>query len=137
MASPPVVNAALRLRAGDTAPLRMSWPALARFVGWTTLFWLWSAGVFALYVAAFPGATEAGPVTVAGAYMVAWGVGWLALFAPQGVGVFEVTLVALVAGSGVGLAVVLVGYRAVILVRDLAGAAAAGLAGQRARSHER
>lgn len=136
LVSPPVVNAALRLRVDDGPPLRITWPALARFAGWTAVFWLWSAGVFALYVAAFPAATTSGPVTVAGAYMLAWGVGWLALFAPQGVGVFEVTLAALVAGGGAGLAVVLAGYRAVILVRDLAGAGVAGLAGRRARSLE-
>jgi hypothetical protein len=125
LTSPPAVNCALRMRAGDGPPLRLSWPAQGRLVGWITVFWLWSGSVFALYVSAFPAATDAGPVTAVGAYMVAWGVGWLALFAPQGIGVFEVVLAGLLGGGGPGLALVLAGYRALIVVRDLTAAAAA------------
>lgn len=132
VASPPAVNAVLRWRGGED-PLRLTWPAHLRLLGWICVFWLWSAGVFALYVSAFPSATDAGPVTLAGAYMLAWGVGWLAILAPQGVGVFEVTFAALVQdGSAVvGLAVLLTGYRAVIAVRDLVGAGVAAGVGRR------
>lgn len=129
LASPPVVNAALRFRAPDDADVPvLSWPALLRLVGWTAGFWVWAAAVFALYVAAFPGLTDRGPLAVAGGYAVAWGVGWLAIFAPQGLGVFEVTLTALVLDGAARLAVVLAGYRALIAVRDVGVALVAGLA---------
>jgi glycosyltransferase 2 family protein len=132
LASPPVVNAALRYRAGDDPPLRLSWPALLRLVAWLTVFWLWSGSVFALYVSAFPDATDLAWPGVVGAYMVAWGVGWLAVFAPQGVGVFELVLVGLLAGGGAGLALVLAGYRALVVVRDLSAAGVAVLLRRRA-----
>jgi glycosyltransferase 2 family protein len=137
LASPPVVDRALRWRAGDDAP-RLPWRALLRQAGLLALFWLWSGGVFALYVAAFPGATDLAVPAVVGAYAVAWGVGWLAVFAPQGVGVTEAVLAGLLssgtAGGTAGLALVLGGYRALIAVRDLAGAAVAtALARTRAR----
>jgi glycosyltransferase 2 family protein len=125
LASPPVVNAALRVRAGDAAPLRLGWPGLLRLLGWQLLFWLWSGSVFALYVSAFPDAVDRSAAAVVGAYAVAWGVGWLAVFAPQGIGVSEVVLAALLAGGGAGLALVLGGYRALIAVRDLSAAALA------------
>jgi uncharacterized membrane protein YbhN (UPF0104 family) len=130
LASPPVVNRALRVRAGDDAP-HVSWPVLGRLVGWLVLFWLWSGAVFALYLSAFPDAADAGAVTVVGAYLVAWGAGWLALFAPQGIGVFEVVLAGLLVGGSAELAVVLAGYRLVVLARDLTAAAAAGALGRR------
>lgn len=135
--TPPVVNRLIvllrRLRPSTAAPPRLDWPAHARLVGWTAAFWLWSSAVFTLYVLAFPALDVGSPLAVAGAYMVAWGVGWLALFAPQGVGVFEVTLAALVGGgTGVaGLAVLAAGYRALIAVRDLAGAAVAAAVDRR------
>jgi hypothetical protein len=131
LASPPVVNAALRFRAGDAPPLRLGWPGLLRVLGWLTAFWLWSGSVFALYVSAFPSATDVGGVAVVGAYAVAWGVGWLALFAPQGIGVSEVVLAALLAGGGAGLALVLGGYRVLVAVRDLSAAGVALLLARR------
>lgn len=122
LATPPVVNAALRFRAGDGEPLRLGWGGLLRLLGWLTAFWLWSGSVFALYVSAFPDATDRGPAAVVGSYAVAWGVGWLALFAPQGIGVTEAVLAQLLSTGGAGLALVLGGYRALIAVRDLLAA---------------
>lgn len=130
LASPPVVDRALRWRSGGDAP-RLPWPALLRLAALLAVFWLWSGGVFALYVAAFPGATEQPVAAVVGAYAVAWGVGWLAVFAPQGLGVTEAVLAGLLAGGSAGLALVLGGYRAVIAVRDLAGAGIATVAERR------
>jgi glycosyltransferase 2 family protein len=138
--TPPAVNALLRLlrriRPSTAPEVRLGWLGHARLVGWTAAFWLWSSGVFTLYVMAFPALDAGSPLTVAGAYMVAWGVGWLALFAPQGVGVFEVTLAALVGGGAgiAGLAVLVAGYRAVIAVRDLLAAAMAALVDRRSRT---
>lgn len=122
LATPPVVNRALRFRAGDGPPLRLDWAGLLCLLGWLTAFWLWSGSVFALYVGAFPDATDRGPGAVVGSYAVAWGVGWLALFAPQGIGVTEAVLAQLLGSGGAGLALVLGGYRALIALRDLVAA---------------
>lgn len=136
--TPPVVNRLLRvvarLRPSLGVPPVLAWPAHLRLVGWVAAFWCASGSVFALYLTAFPALDAGSWLTVAGAYMVAWGVGWLAIFAPQGIGVFEVTLAALLGGAlsgsafsgGVGgVLVLLAGYRALIAVRDVG---AAGLA---------
>jgi uncharacterized membrane protein YbhN (UPF0104 family) len=137
--TPPVVNRLLRLlarlRPSIGVPPVLGWAAHLRLVGWGVAFWAWAGTVFAIYLAAFPALEEPGPVAVAGAYMVAWGVGWLAVFAPQGIGVFEVTLAALLVGGLGGVAVVIAGYRAVVAVRDvLAGGLALVLDRSRARS---
>ena len=131
LASPPVLGRLVRLRAKDDHVPTLGWVGLTAVLGRVALFWVWSAGVFTLYLSAFPGASSAGVPTVMAAYMLAWGVGWLALFAPQGAGVFEVVLAALLVGGADDLAVLAAGYRAVILVRDLAGAAVAGALARR------
>lgn len=128
LATPPVVNAVLRWRSKDgVVPPVLTWSRLARLIGAIGLFWVWSGGVFAFYTSAFPDLTDRSLPVVAAAYMVAWGVGWLAPFAPQGLGVFEVALLALLGGGGAGLAVVLGGYRALIAVRDGIAAGVAAL----------
>ncbi len=131
LASPPVLGRLMRLRVKNQDVPTLGWLDLAAVIGRVALFWVWSASVFTLYLAAFPGATSAGIPTVMAAYMLAWGVGWLALFAPQGAGVFEVVLAALLVGGADDLAVLAAGYRAVILVRDLLGAAIAGALARR------
>lgn len=119
--SPPVVNLALRLlgRWRRTTYVSLTWGLHLQLVGWTCLNWLVQAFVFVLYLHAFPAVSVGGPVHVAGAYMVAWGIGWLAIFAPQGLGVFEAALAAILTGhTPAGLALIIGGYRAVIAVRD-------------------
>lgn len=129
-AVPWVVGRALRIRTED--PPRLGAGALARLVGWLVVFWLWSGSVFALYAAALPGAVDADWATAVGAYLVAWAAGWVALLAPQGIGVVEVVLAGLLASGSAELAVVLGGYRLVILVRDVLAAVLAS-AGRPAR----
>lgn len=138
LASPPVVNALLRLvarRRGGTAA-RLTWSRHLRLVGWMAVFWAYSATTFSVYLSAFPGVaagagigTGVGPTLgVAGSFMLAWGVGFLAVFAPQGAGVFEVTVAALLTREAVaGVAVVVGGYRALIAVRDALAFAATSL----------
>ncbi|HWH34704.1 MAG TPA: lysylphosphatidylglycerol synthase domain-containing protein [Acidimicrobiales bacterium] len=129
--SPPVLNRALAwwARRRGAAAVRLGWRPYLGMVGWMALFWVVSAGSFTLYLHAFPASVgEAGnpPVLeVAGAFLVARVVGALALFAPQGLGVFEVTLATLLASSAAGpdpslggLVLVIAGYRALVLVRD-------------------
>jgi hypothetical protein len=133
MCSPPVVNRILAevatRRGGEAA--RLAWTPFGALLAWMVLFWAASAASFAAYLAAFPSTFPVGgapPVPeVAGAYMLARVLGMLALFAPQGLGVFEVALSSLLttaastAGDGPSLAslvVVVAGYRALVLVRD-------------------
>ncbi len=133
--SPPVVNLGLRVvtRFRGTQFEPLTWSLHVRLFGWSALQWTWAAGVFVLYLSAFPNIHGGGVVEVAGSFMVAWGVGWLAIFAPQGAGVFEATLAALLTGqTRAGLALVLGGYRAVIAVRDAVTFGAVLLARRRA-----
>lgn len=131
LCSPPAVNRVLawvaQRRGG--APTRLAWPRFLGLLGWLALFWVASAASFTVYLHAFPGSFPAtGPppvLEVAGAYMVARVLGLLALFAPQGLGVFEVAVAGLlVAGatdspSALGpLILVVAGFRALLLVRD-------------------
>ncbi len=125
---PPVVNRALGWvaprRGGDVR--RLSWPVFCGLAAWQVLFWASAAACFSLYVNAFP-ALELRPVlAVAGGFMVAWVLGFLAVFAPQGLGVFEATVVGLIATDSLpATAVVVAGYRAVSLLRDVVALATA------------
>jgi hypothetical protein len=77
---------------------------------------------FVQFVAAFPGLGLAADwLETAAVYLFSWGVGFLAVFAPQGVGVFEVTAGELLRGSLAlgGFAVLLAGFRGVIFAADL------------------
>lgn len=135
LGSPPVVNAGLALlarRRGGT-PARLRWRTHLRLAGWTVAFWAWAGGVFALYLSAFPAVQAGAAPRVAGAYMVAWGIGWLAFFAPQGAGVSEAAVAALLAGrASASVALVVAGYRVVVAVRDVLGYLAVLLARRRA-----
>lgn len=140
-ASPPVLNRALAWVAARRGilPPQLSWGGYARLLAWMVAFWSLSALSFSVYLQAFPDIALRAPLTVAGAYLVSWGIGFLAVFAPQGLGVFEVTLAALLTGRpAAGLAVVIAGFRALVAVRD-ALAFTAGALGRGAwrRSTER
>jgi len=120
--SPPVVNHALRLlarwRGGEVA--RISWPHFLGLVGWMAVFWGASAAGFVTYLHAFPNLALPSVVDVAGSFMVAWVVGFFVIFAPQGAGVFEATVAGLLTNDALTPVVVIVaGYRALLLVRDL------------------
>ena len=88
----------------------------------SVLFWLIAASAFACYWKAYPAAsTHAEPLRIAGAYLLAWAAGFAAVFAPQGVGVFEAVIALLLKGSLplAGTALVAAGFRLVILSADL------------------
>lgn len=138
--SPPVLNRVLAFvaRRRGAEAIRLAWRDWGRLVALIGLHWVWSTTTFTVFLHAFPHVTTAGVVEVAGAFLVAWAIGWLALFAPQGAGVFEATVAALIvggagaaggmsggaggaAGSAVGAApaaIVVGGYRALMLLRD-------------------
>lgn len=120
--SPPAVNAALGFvaerRGGE--PTELSWGMWGRLVGVTVLHWVWSATTFTVYLQAFPGLRTEGVLEVAASFLVGWAVGFLAIFAPQGAGVFEAAVAAMLVETGVATAAVVVaGYRALMLVRDV------------------
>ena len=123
-ASPAVGGRVLAwLAARRSVTLTMTWPGYFRLLAATALYWAWACGAFALYMRAFPAADAYGLAEMSGAFMVAWAVGFLAVFAPQGFGVSELSLIALLpADEGIAMAVIVGGYRLVQLARDMAAA---------------
>ena len=120
--------------------LSMAWGGYLRLIGVSVCFWGWSAVVFLLYLRAFPAADGFGTVRSAGSFMLSWAAGFLSVVAPQGIGVTEVSLAALLRAGADGvqsladLAVILGGYRVVLAGRDLLAAATGELiATRRAR----
>lgn len=129
LASPWVVNplvrwVAVRRRLG-TAPT-LSWAAYLELCAHLVGFWAASAAAFLCYLSAFPAVAAPGAVRTAGTFLLAWAAGFVAVFAPQGAGVFETTLAGLLDGPVAALALVIAGYRALTALRDVT--ALAGLA---------
>ena len=58
---------------------------------------------------------------MAGVYLFSWGVGFIAIIAPQGIGVFELVASELMDGpiGFMGLAALIAGFRVVVLVADI------------------
>ena len=124
-----------RLAARRGVMLTITWGGLARLAVTEAAYWTWSAATFVLYLRAFPAADGFGLLHAGGAFMVAWALGFLAVFAPQGIGVAEVSLVGLLAagddGAGIALAVLFGGYRLVQVARDMLAASAAEIISRR------
>lgn len=115
----------LAKRRGRDDPPRLDGQAYLRLLSWTIAYWIWTSANFVIYLWVFPDLTSGPAWVLAGAFMVAWGVGFLTPIAPQGIGVFEVTLAALLVTGGITeVAVILGGFRAVMLVRDALATAA-------------
>jgi hypothetical protein len=139
LASPWVINpvvgrVARRRGLGDVPALR--WGAYLELGAHLIAFWLASAAAFLCYLSAFPGVDAPGAAHAAGTFLLAWAAGFIAVFAPQGAGVFETTLASLLDGPVAALAIVIAGYRALTAVRDalalLALALVRGAAARRA-----
>ncbi len=126
-----------RLLARRGAGFAIAWRDYLRMLAAATAYWVWAAGTFVLYLRAFPFADGLAAVEIAGAFMVAWAVGFLTVFAPQGLGVAELGLAAILAAGdqgGVAVAGVYAGYRIVLVARDAVAAGAGELiASRRAR----
>ena len=109
-----------RLAARRGVEFSLTWRGYLKLLGVNLCFWGWSALTFLLYFRAFPATDSYRTVLVIGGFLLTWGIGFLAPFAPQGIGVFEVTMATVLQADGVaGTAVVLGGYRLVLLARDL------------------
>ena len=125
VATPPLgglLLAAIAARRG-LAISEISWAGYAASLAAVVAFWAWSALTFAVYLRAFPAADGFHAWVVIGGFLFSWGVGFLAFVAPQGVGVFEVTLASILATDGIAtVAVVIGGYRVVMLARDVIAA---------------
>ena len=124
-----------RLAARRGVSLAITWSGYARLALTELAYWAWAAATFVLYLRAFPAADGFGALHLAGAFMVAWALGFLAVFAPQGLGVAEISLVGLLAvgddGTDVALAVLFGGYRLLLAARDMLAAGAAEIIARR------
>lgn len=128
-ASPAVGGRVLAwLASRRSVALTLTWRGYLGLLVAATAYWVWACGAFLLYMRAFPSADSYTLLELSGAFMVSWAVGLLAVFAPQGFGVSELSLVALLPDHGVeglALAVVVGGYRLVQLARDMTASTAA------------
>lgn len=100
---------------------RMNLKAYALSIVVVAAFWLLAAAAFVLYLSAFRAvASEFSVLEIGGAYLFSWGVGYIAVFAPQGVGVFETVVGGILQGSVglAGFAALAAGFRAIVLLAD-------------------
>ena len=107
-----------------TALFRLAVVLVGYWLAIGTLFWAYLEVV---------GSTAAGWVHTVGAFGVSWGLGFFALFAPQGLGVFEGALVS-VLDWGADAVLLVAGFRAVLLARDLLLTAVAEVVARRGRA---
>ncbi len=122
--SPPVSQRVLGwiARRVSTELPETSWTGWARVVGALGIYWALASVTFAVYLSAFPAADGIAFAKAIGAFMLAWAVGFLAVLAPQGLGVAEAGLVALLAVDGLDasrLLLIFAGYRLLLVFRDL------------------
>ena len=115
----PLLNRALSWwarRRGQAAPRPLTTGTLAALVAVMAAYWLLMGAVFRAYLGAMQ--ADIGWAEGSGAFLVSWGVGFFALFAPLGLGVSEAGFIAIV-GWGAEAALLVAGFRVVLLVRDL------------------
>ncbi len=120
----PLMNRALAWwarRRGQAAPRGLTTAGLAALLAVMTAYWLLMGTVFHAYLRAMGtgGATALGWAEASGAFLVSWGIGFFALFAPLGLGVSEAGFMAIV-GWGAEAAMLVAGFRVLLLVRDMA-----------------
>lgn len=103
-------------------PDRISFVAHLQSLAVVFLFWAGAAAAFLLYLSAFPSSTGVYSfIEMAGIYLFSWGVGFISIFAPQGIGVFEAVASELIEGpiGFMGLAALIAGFRVVVLFADI------------------
>jgi hypothetical protein len=102
-------------------PSRQSWASYVAVLAVTSAFWAGAASLFVLYWSAFPALPiTVDALTLYGTYLVSWAAGFVSVFAPQGIGVFEAVAALLLRGAMpfAALAVLAAGFRAVALAGD-------------------
>jgi len=118
----PVIRVVLNARI-LRQPDQLSASAYASGIGVVVMFWVGATIAFLLYLNAFPSSTGGrSQIEMGGIYLFSWGVGFLSIFAPQGLGVFELVASELLKGGMgfMGLAALIGGFRLVVLAADLA-----------------
>ena len=91
-------------------------------IGVIAVYWLIVAGAFICFLQGFPDLNlKVSSVEIGGIYIFSWAIGFITLFAPQGVGVTEFVASQLLEGgiATSSFIVLLAGFRLVILVADL------------------
>lgn len=86
------------------------------------IFWFFATTSFLLFIFSLPNSfTISTWPEIAGAYLFSWGMGYIAIFAPQGVGVFEVVAANIIPTHLAFSAVValLAGFRLVVILADV------------------
>lgn len=102
--------------------VRLSLVSYAGALAMMTLFWLVAATSFVTYLSAFPTLYADGYLLdLYGVYLLSWAAGFVAVFAPQGIGVFEYVASLLLQSSLplAGTAVLVAGFRAAMLTGDM------------------
>lgn len=92
-----------------------------KLTGIMLAFWFIAATAFFSYWSAFPVHGESIPaLQIYGIYMISWVAGFIAIFAPQGIGVFESVAGALIGGTlpFSGAVVLVAGFRVAVLLAD-------------------
>ena len=101
---------------------RLSFAAFAAAVGLMVAIWSMATLAFLVYLDAFPSSVgDHSHLELGGIYLFSWGVGFLAVFAPQGIGVFELVSSKLMQSplGFIGFAALIGGFRLVVLIADL------------------
>ncbi|WP_082538992.1 hypothetical protein [Lysobacter sp. Root494] len=109
------------LRHRAVADCRMAGGTYFLAISITAAFWLVAATAFARYWLAFPAQAESGLADIYAAYLLGWASGFIAVFAPQGLGVFESVAGALLRGAlpFAGATMLVAGFRVTILAADV------------------
>jgi glycosyltransferase 2 family protein len=111
---------AMRLLGGSDSAI--STTNFLRVSAVVALFWAGASCAFVLFAKGFAdGVFGSSVAQIAGCYLFSWGAGFVAIFAPQGVGVFEYVAGKLLSGNaGILDAVsVMAAFRLVVLAADL------------------
>jgi len=129
------VDRLLRLARRPPLERPISWAGMTRAISWSLLGWVFYSLQAWLLVADMTGKGASVLLIAAGAYALAWSVGFILIPFPGGVGPRELALIAALApimprGSAIVVAVV---SRLVMTIADLAWAAVAFAFGHRAR----
>lgn len=103
-------------RRGQAAPQPLTTAALATLVAVMAGYWLLMGAVFCAYLGAMQ--ADIGWTEASGAFLVSWGVGFFAIFAPLGLGISEAGFISIV-GWGADAILLVGGFRVVLLARDL------------------
>jgi hypothetical protein len=93
-----------------------------RLSGIMFLFWLVAATAFFSYWSAFSAPGEiVSPLQIYGTYLLSWAAGFVSIFAPQGIGVFESVAGLLLRGTLTfsGAVVLVAGFRVAVLLADI------------------